>query len=35
VSLVLPGANYEVEVYDPSAATALRLATGGKVVPIP
>jgi hypothetical protein len=35
VYLVFPGANYEVEVYDPSPATALRLATTGRVVPIP
>ena len=35
VYLIFPGARYEVEVYDPSAATAIRLATAGKVVPIP
>lgn len=35
VYLVFPGVKYEVEVYDPSAAAALRLATTGKVVPIP
>ena len=35
VYLVFPGAAYEVEVYDPSPARALRLATSGKVVPIP
>ena len=34
VYLVFPGALYEVEVYDPNPATALRLATAGKVVPI-
>jgi hypothetical protein len=34
VYLVFPGAMYEVEVYDPNPATALRLATTGKVVPI-
>jgi hypothetical protein len=34
VYLVFPGALYEVEVYDPNPATALRLATTGKVVPI-
>lgn len=34
VYLVFPGASYEVEVYDPSAATALKDATTGKVVPI-
>jgi len=35
VYLIFPDARYEVEVYDPSAATAMRLATGGKIVPIP
>ena len=35
VYLILPHALYEVEVFDPSAATAFRLATTGKVVPIP
>ncbi len=35
VYLVFPGALYEVEVYDPSPATAMRLATTGKVVAIP
>jgi hypothetical protein len=35
VYLVFPGALYEVEVYDPSAATAMHLATTGKIVPIP
>jgi hypothetical protein len=35
VYLVFPGARWVVEVYDPSAATAMRLATTGKVVPIP
>jgi hypothetical protein len=35
VYLVYPGTLYEVEVYDPSAATALHLATSGKVAPIP
>lgn len=35
VYLVFPGALYEVEVYDPVGATALHLATTGKVVPIP
>jgi hypothetical protein len=34
VYLVFPGALYEVEVYDPNPATALSLATTGKVVPI-
>lgn len=34
VYLVFPGALYEVEVYDPNPATAFRLATTGKVVPI-
>jgi hypothetical protein len=35
VYLVFPGVRYEVEVYDPSAATAFRLATTGKIVPVP
>jgi hypothetical protein len=35
VYLISPRANYEVEVYDPSSATAFRLATTGKIVPIP
>jgi hypothetical protein len=35
VYLVFPGALYEVEVYDPSPATAMRLVTTGKIVPIP
>jgi hypothetical protein len=35
VYLVFPGAKYEVEVYDPSASAALRIATTGKIVPIP
>lgn len=34
VYLVFPGALYEVEVYSPNPATARRLATTGKVVPI-
>jgi hypothetical protein len=34
VYLVFPGALYEVEVYDPNPATALSLATTGKVIPI-
>jgi hypothetical protein len=34
VYLVFPAARYVVEVYDPSPATALRLATTGKVTPI-
>jgi hypothetical protein len=34
VYLVFPGALYEVEVYDPNPATAFRLATTGKVLPI-
>ena len=35
VFMVFPGASYEVEVYDPSTATALHLVTTGKVVPLP
>lgn len=35
VYMVFPGVDYEVEVFDPSPAVALRLATTGKVVPIP
>jgi hypothetical protein len=35
VYLVFPTARYEVEVYDPSPATALRLVTTGQVTPIP
>ena len=35
VYMIFPGARYEVEVFDPSGATAFRLATTGKVVPIP
>jgi hypothetical protein len=35
VYLIFPHAKYEVEVYDPSGATAFRLATTGKVVQIP
>jgi hypothetical protein len=34
VYLAFPGAHYLVEVFDPSPAKALRLATTGKVVPI-
>lgn len=35
VYLIFPAAKYEVEVYDPSAATAFRLATSAKIVPVP
>lgn len=35
VFLIFPGALYEVEVYDPLPATALKDATDGQVAPIP
>jgi hypothetical protein len=34
VYLAYPGAPYEIEVYDPNAATALQLVTSGKIVPV-
>jgi hypothetical protein len=34
VYLVFPSARYEVEVYDPSPAAALRLATSRKIAPV-
>ncbi len=34
VHLAYPGVPYQVEVYDPSPATALRVATSGKVAPV-
>jgi hypothetical protein len=34
VYLAYPGSNYQIEVYDPSPARALRLVVSGKVVPI-
>jgi hypothetical protein len=35
VHLAFPGADYQVEVYDPSAAKALRVARSGSVRPVP
>jgi len=35
VYLGFPGQDYQVEVYDPSARRALRLATSGRVRPVP
>jgi hypothetical protein len=34
VYLAYPGAPYEVEVFDPNAATALQLVTSGQIVPV-
>jgi hypothetical protein len=34
VYLAYPGSNVQIEVYDPSAERALRLATSGRVVPV-
>jgi hypothetical protein len=34
VHLAFPGVPYQVEVYDPSPATALQVATSGKVAPV-
>ncbi len=35
VHLAYPGVDYQVEVYDPSPAVALRVATSGSVAPVP
>jgi hypothetical protein len=34
VYLVFPGKSYEIEVYDPSPARAMRLVLSGKIVPL-
>ena len=34
VYVAFPGSNVQIEVFDPSAARALRLATSGRVVPV-
>jgi hypothetical protein len=34
VYFALPGSNYQIEVYDPKAAKALRLVTSGRITPI-
>jgi hypothetical protein len=34
VYLAFPGSNYEIEVYDPSPARALRLVRSGKIRPL-
>jgi hypothetical protein len=34
VYLAYPGSNYQIEIFDPSPARALRLAMSGKVVPL-
>jgi hypothetical protein len=34
VFLSYPGANYQVEVYDPSPGRALRFVTSGRIVPV-
>jgi len=32
--LAFPGSDFQIEVYHPSAARALRLATSGQVAPV-